>query len=145
MTKKKVKIAVFISLLLSMIFYIGWVFYISDPKYIDSCYKVPQKYDYVSIPEYNFSWEINKEVLNGIVLQVDSTKALVKVKRWSDEFYQLDLKESNYRIIGKGTIYHKINDYCGFNIMLITQIFISILAIVIGITVFSFLKKILNE
>lgn len=145
MSKQKVKIAVFITLLVSMIFYIGWVFYVSEPKYIDSCYKVPERYDYVSIPEYKYSWQTNTEVINGIVLQVDSTTALVKVKKWREEFYQLDLNKSDYRIIGKGTIYHKINDYVGFNIMLITQIFITILAVVIGITVFSALKDLLNN
>jgi hypothetical protein len=86
----------------------------------------------------------NTEVINGIVLQVDSTTALIKVKKWREEFYQLDLKKSDYRIIGKGTIYHKINDYVGFNIMLITQIFITILSIIIGVTVFSTLKDLLN-
>lgn len=145
MIKKKVKIAMFITLLLSMIFYIGWVFYVSEPKYIDSCYKTPKRYDYVSIPEYKYSWQTKTEVINGIVLQVDSTTALIKVKKWREEFYQLDLKKSDYRIIGKGTIYHKINGYVGFNIMLITQFFITILSIIIGVTVFSTLKDLLNE
>ena len=149
MTKKKVKLVVFITLLLSMIFYIGWVFYVSEPKYIDSCYKIPERYDYVSIPEYKYrytySWQTNTEVINGIILQCDSTMALVKVKNGNEEFYQLDLKKSDYRIIGKGTVYHKINDYVGFNIMMITQIFIMILAIVIGITVFSTLTDLLKD
>lgn len=142
---KKTKVIVFLSLLISMIFYIGWVFYVSEPKYIDSCYKVPERYDYVSIPEYKYSWQINQEVINGIVLQVDSTKALIKVKKWSSRFYQLDLKNPDYRIIGKGTIYHKINDYVGFNIMLITQILIAILSIVIGVTVFTTLNDLLED
>ena len=140
MKKQKIKIAVFITLICSMIYYIGWVFYMSEPKYIDGCYKKPERYDYVSIPEYRYSYETKQEVINGIVLQVDSTTALVKCKKWLDEFYELDLKKSDYRIIGKGTIYHKVNDYVGFNIMLITQIFIGILTAILIITVTSILQ-----
>ncbi len=101
--KNKVKIAVFVTLICSMVYYIGWVFYMSEPKYINSCYKIPEQYDYVSIPTYKYSYETRQAVINGIVLQVDSAKALVKC---SSEFYELDLKNSEYRIIGKGTIYH---------------------------------------
>ena len=145
MKKQKIKIATFIILLITMIIYIGWVFYISEPKYIDGCYKKPERYDYVSIPKYTFDGETKQEVVNGIVLQVDSTTALVKCKRWGDEFYELDLKKSDYRIVGKGTIYHKINDYVGFNIMVITQLFIGILSGILIITLTSILGKTLND
>ena len=145
MKNKRIKISVFVILTLSMVYYIGWVFYISEPKYIDACYKVPERYDYVSIPEYTYSFETKKKVIIGIVLQVDSSTALVKCKNWSDEFYELNLKTSDYRIVGKGTIYHKINDYVGFNIMLITQIFIGILTTILIITISSSLREVLND
>lgn len=131
MKKQEIKITVFITLISLMISYIGWVFYMSEPKYIDGCYKTPERYDYVSIPEYKYSYETRQEVINGIVLQVDSTTALVKCEKWHNEFYELDLKKSYYRIIGKATIYHKINNCVGFNIMLITQIFIGILTAIL--------------
>lgn len=139
--KNKVKIAVFVTLICSMAYYIGWVFYQSEPKYIDACYKIPEKFDYVSLPEYKYDWKTNTEVTNGIVLQVDSSRALVKC---SDEFYELDLKKSQYRIIGKGTIYHKVNNYIGFNIMLISQVFIGIIIGILIYTLTSILKEILD-
>ena len=127
--KNKTKKAILLcSLIIGMIFYIGWVFYKSEPIYIDNCYKQQlQKYDYVSIPG-PFGG-----VQNGIILQVDSMHALVKTHKQfimftDNRFYELDTKnKSSYRIIGKGTIYHKVNNYIGFNIMLISQIMIGIL------------------
>lgn len=144
MKKSTIKILVFISLIISMIYYVGWVFYISEPKYINNCNKKVEQFDYVSIPEYKYSFESKQEVLNGLVLQVDENFAIIKVKEWSDKYYELDLKKSDYRIIGKGTIYHKVNGYVGFNIMLITQIFIGILSAILIISLMSILKDILD-
>ena len=143
MKNKNIKVTVFIVLTISMVYYIGWVFYMSEPKYIDNCNKKLEKYDYVSIPKYKYL-SSNQEVINGFILQVDEKKALIKCKKYSDEFYELDLKESVYRIIGKGTIYHKVNDYVGFNIMVITQLFIGILCAIIMIILIKTLTEILK-
>lgn len=145
MKKKAIKVAVFTTLLLSMVYYIGWVFYISEPTYIDRCYKVPERYDLVSIPKYRYSSDKKQEVMTGIVMQVDSSTALIKCKEWGDEFYELDFKKSEYRVIGKGTIYHKVNDYVGFNIMFVTQIFIAILSVILSVTLISILNSFLNR
>lgn len=131
--KKKIKLIVSTILACLMGLYLVFVFYLSEPKYVNNSYKPLEKYDYVSIPKYqsDMGYPYN-EVMNGIVLQVDSTKALVKIKRYSySEYYQLDLNRPMFRIIGRGTIYHKINDYVGFNIMLFSQIFIGIFMIII--------------
>lgn len=143
MKNKNIKVAVFIMLTISMVYYIGWVFYMSEPKYIDNCNKKLEKYDYVSIPKYKYL-SSNQEVINGFILQVDEKKALIKCKKYRDEFYELDLKESVYRIVGKGTIYHKVNDYVGFNIMVITQLFIGILCAIIMIILITTLTEILK-
>lgn len=143
MKNKNIKVAVFIMLTISMVYYIGWVFYMSEPKYIDNCNKKLEKYDYVSIPKYKYL-SSNQEVINGFILQVDEKKALIKCKKYRDEFYELDLKESEYRIIGKGTIYHKVNNYVGFNIMIITQLFIGILCAIIMIILITTLTEILK-
>lgn len=143
MKNKNIKVTVFIVLTISMVYYIGWVFYMSEPKYIDNCNKKLEKYDYVSIPKYKYL-SSNQEVINGFILQVDEKKALIKCKKYRDEFYELDLKESEYRIIGKGTIYHKVNDYVGFNIMVITQLFIGILCAIIMIILITTLTEILK-
>jgi hypothetical protein len=133
--------------LCSMIYYLGWVFYVSEPKYINNCYKKIEVYDYVSVPRYSYgnSLDNGAEVENGIVLQVDSVNFLVKTHRYSDEFRQLSMKNSRYRIVGKGTIYHKVNQYVGFNIMLITQFIIGILIAVLAFTVSSILKELLED
>lgn len=146
--KHKIKIIVFITLLASMIYYIGWVFYVSEPKYVDNCYKKVEVFDYVSVPRYSYgnSLDNGAEVENGIVLQVDSSNFLVKTHRYSDEFRQLsiDKSKSRYRIVGQGTIYHKVNQYVGFNIMLITQIFIGLLTAILAYTLSTILKEILD-
>jgi hypothetical protein len=141
--KEKNKIILFVGLVISMLFYISWVFYISEPQYIDNINKPIERYDYVTLPKPQYSWEGTKrETVNGIVLQTNGIKALVKTKEWCEIFYELDLKTSDYRIIGKGTIYHKVNDFVGFNIMAITQIFVAILCVAIGFTFFITLFKI---
>ena len=117
-------------ILINTLYYVGWVFYISEPTYIDNCYKPIERYDYVSVSGRYY--HTKGEVENGLILQRDSTSALIKCKRpfpyMNFNYYQLNIKEDTYRIIGKGTIYHKINDYVGFNLMVITQIIIGILA-----------------
>lgn len=148
MKNRRIKIVVFTTLILSMITYIGWVFYISEPEYIDNCYKKVEKFDYISIPKFQYSWNEksgNTDVENGIVLQVDSTKAIVKVINWSTEYSEIDLKQHNFRIIGKGTIYHKVNNYVGINIMLITQVLIGIISAILIITLMTILREILND
>ncbi|MEY2701924.1 MAG: hypothetical protein RLY43_557 [Bacteroidota bacterium] len=146
MKKKNIKVAIFIVLTISMIYYIGWVFYTSEPTYIDNCNKKVEQFDYVSVKKYEWS-NGRVEVINGIVLQVDDSKAIIKCKEhsFSDDYYELDLKENNFRIIGKGTIYHKVNNYVGFNLMLITQLFIGILCAIIIITLISTLREMLED
>jgi len=135
---RRVKFWVFTLLLLSMVTYIGWVFYISEPKYVNNCYKNIEPYDYVSIR----SGYTNK-VDVGIVLQIDTNTAIIKTDEHYSDLYELNIKNHGYRIIGKGTIYHKINNYVGFNIMLITQIFIMILCVIIMKTLYSLLDDFL--
>ena len=141
--KQSIKIGIFILLVASMIFYIGWVFYVSEPEYIDNCNQKISKYDYVSIKEHKYFFESKQEVITGIVLRSDNETALVKYKGWRTEFYELDLKKSDFRVIGKGTIYHKVNDYVGFNIMLISQFFILVLCAIITFTLVDTLRDIL--
>jgi hypothetical protein len=135
----KFKILFFTLSIIAMIYYIGWVFYISEPKYINNCNKKIEQFDYVSVPYSDYS----EEVLNGLVLQLDDNFALVKVKHWSGEYRELNIKDSKYRIVGTGTIYHKVNDYVGFNIMIISQIFIAALLIFLFSSLFPILKDII--
>jgi hypothetical protein len=138
---QKTKARLFFVLLIMMIGYILWSFYISEPKYENGANsRKIETYDWVSLPESKYSWEddSNRNVMNGLVLQVDETKALVKTEgRYSfsgDEMVEVDIKAHKYRIVGKGTIYHKVNNWVGFNIMIITQIFIGIVAGILMIT-----------
>jgi hypothetical protein len=144
MRGKKIKATIFSVLLILMLSYIGWVFYMSEPSYVDNCYKKVEKFDYVSVSysDYKslYDSELNKRVENGIILQIDSSKAIAKV---GDEFKELDLKAHNFRIIGRGTIYHKVNCYVGLNIMFITQVFIGIICALLIITLISLLNDIL--
>jgi len=146
MKKKNIKVAMFIVLAISMVYYIGWVFYMSEPTYIDNCKKKVERFDYVSVKKYGWS-DGRVEVINGIVLQVDESTAIIKCEEYSfsDVYYELDLKKNDFRIIGQGTIYHKVNNYVGFNLMLITQLFIGILSFIITATLVSTLSEMLKD
>jgi hypothetical protein len=148
MHKSTKKLIAFTLLISCMVAYIGWVFYLSEPTYINHSYKKLEPYDYVSIPSsYNYYYDSDgiQDVINGIVLQIDSNKAIIKSKSyWGTDLIELDLKIHNFRIIGRGTLYHKVNNYVGFNVMFITQIFIGILCVVLMITLISILRETLS-
>ena len=137
----KAKARFLLATIISMVSYIMWTFYISEPKYINnSNEKQLEAYDWISLPEYQYSWqdESNRNVINGLVLQIDGQKALVKTEgRYSfssDDMVEVDIKAHKYRIVGEGTIYHRVNQWVGFNMMLITQIFIGICVALLIIT-----------
>ncbi len=158
----KAKIAIFTTLLLGMLFYIGWIFYMSEPKYIDNAKTDAQneieRYDVVSTKDTYGNTNL------GMVIQIDSnfkneTRAIVKnfetVYSW-DKITTIHLKgfaatdsvqagfTTDYRIIGKGTFYHKVNSFVGFNIMMITTFIIIILAIVVLVTLICLLREFLG-
>lgn len=143
----KVKIAIFTTLLLGMLFYIGWIFYMSEPKYIDN----PQtnevkRYDYVSIRPYE---NIENYLYTGIVLQIDTTSfqnhyVTVKCSDGSYRDIYINGATRQFKIIGTGTFYHKVNAFVGFNIMMITTLVIAILAIVILITLIGLIREFLG-
>lgn len=135
----KAKARLFFGITIAMIGYIGWSFYISEPKYENNANsRKLQAYDWVSLPGHSYSWDknANMTVENGLVLQIDSSKALVKIDSghsWED-MKELDIAAHQYRIIGRGTIYHKVNHWVGFNIMVISQFLIGALLVMIVVT-----------
>lgn len=56
--KQNKNLGLFTTLLFLMLIYIGWVFYLSEPTYIDNCYKSVEKYDYISVSRYSHSWKL---------------------------------------------------------------------------------------
>jgi hypothetical protein len=143
------KAIVFICLSVLMIAYIGWTFYISEPKYIDGISsKKIETFDWIAMYEKEWSWDEETNVVMGIVIQVDGDRALVKTDgqySFSEgRMRDLQISTSKYRIVGRGTIYHKVNQYVGFNIMLISQVFIGILLLIILFTQVSILKDFLS-
>jgi hypothetical protein len=156
MNKKK-KLVFLLFLLGVMIYYVGWVFYISEPKYIDNAQTYGKEfptagevglyplhtYDFVVVPtKGEFYTDDKNNVITGMVLQVDDKHAFVK--RYAggyswDDYFDLIIDKSHYRVIGKGTLYHKVNHYIGFNIMFITQMIIGVLiAVLIWTTSITF-------
>jgi len=158
----KAKIAIFTTLLLGMLFYIGWIFYMSEPKYIDNAKTDKQneieRYDVVSTQDSYGNTNL------GMVIQIDSnfkkeTRAIVKnfeyvysfnalttihLKGYTDSASAKEGFVTDYRIIGKGTFYHKVNSFVGFNIMMITTVVIIILAAVVLITLICLLREFLG-
>lgn len=144
---RKSKAWLFLGIISAMIFYVGWAFYISEPKYVNyQERKNIAPYDLVSYDEYHLSFQDEnvKNVNVGIVLQVDSTIALIKtLETFSSDLKEVKIAQHDYRVIGKGTIYHKVNQWVGFNLMLITQIFIGIFAGLLIITQSKLLSDLL--
>jgi hypothetical protein len=110
--------------------YLAWTWYVSEPTYVSgkSNTKI-ESYDWVSVPEYGivrFDSTQNQDVETGICLQSDGTTALIKLEPHflggSSDLTEVNIKSGQWRVIGKGTIYHKVNQYIGFNIFLISQI-----------------------
>jgi predicted RND superfamily exporter protein len=158
----KTKIGIFTGLLLLMVTYISWIFYMSEPKYIDNAKTNSQdnlqRYDIVSSKN-----EYDNECL-GMIIQIDSnnykneTRAIVRnfeTPYRSDNFKTITMKKifkdsviigftQDYRIIGKGTFYHKINHFIGFNIMMFTTILIIIIALIIAVSLFGLIRQILG-
>ena len=158
----KTKIAIFTGLLLLMVTYIGWIFYMSEPKYIDNAKTDKQneieRYDVVS------TQNSYGNVCIGLVMQIDSnynkeTRAIVKNFEYAysnDKFTTIHLKSyidtakkdecfiADYRIIGKGTFYHKVNSFVGFNIIMITTVIIMIIAIILLATLIGLLRGFLG-
>ena len=127
---KGLRITALSMLMLLMTCYILVCFYLSKPTYIDNCNRLAEKYDYISVPTYEDGFEQNLgRTMTGVVLQVDSSQALVKMEDLDKEIYELGLKHDFYRVVGKATIYHKINIHFGFNLIFITQILAGLILI----------------
>lgn len=162
MKNTKTKIAIFTTLLITIIAYIGWIFYMSEPKYIDNAKTYRQneieRYDVVSSKDNYGNTNL------GMVIQIDTNfknehRAIVKnldpVYSWDKittiHLYILHDSTSetygftaDYRIIGKGTFYHKVNTFVGFNIMMITTILIGIVGAIIFYTLTGILFEMLG-
>jgi hypothetical protein len=117
-------------MLLVAISYLAWTWYISEPTYISgNTDRTIQTYDWVSVPQYGITFgdsTQNQDVETGIVLQTDGETALVKLEPrflgGSSNLTEIDIKQGTWRLIGTGTIYHKVNQYIGFNLFLISQV-----------------------
>lgn len=135
MTQKQ-RAWLFFGLLIGMIAFILEVFYLSEPKYIDNVDgKQIEKYDLIATGAYG-NLTNNEDVDMGLVLQVNPGCVLVKDldHSWNDNKVIDPSQVKSYRVVGRGTIYHKINNYVGFNIMLITQALIGICLAILIIT-----------
>jgi len=141
--------AVVFSLLLALeLCIVVFMFYSSEPKYIDniSTKKSIDRFDMVVVKEYD--WSNITEIETLIVLQVDTASHTAVAKRMdgfahSDRFYTLNLKTKNFRLVGQGTFYHKVNEYVGFNLMFITNVCLMIVLVALGVSTFNALSKIL--
>ena len=142
----KTKIALFVILLIIIVSYILWMFYMSEPQYIDNPRKGTkiEKYDIVSIRPYN---NTENSLKIGMVLQIDSTSfknndyAVIKSLQYRDTFNDIliNTKTPAFKIIGTGTFYHKINYFIGFNLMLLTTFIVMIIGIIVFVTLIRLL------
>lgn len=138
----KNKIIALVCVVLVMISYIGWSFYISEPKYENDCNRNVGIYDFITLNEYSYSSGEIKNVDLCIVIQTSKDIILVKkMNKYTDTYLELNKNKNNYRVVGKGTIYHKVNNYVGFNIMQLSQIFSVLLISILVIVIISLTKN----
>jgi len=131
------------------LFLVIFMFYKSEPKYIDNIAKKTslERYDMVVMKTYHYD---EGQIDKFLVLQVDTTTNTAVAKEMdgfiggSDRYYTLNLKTPNYRIVGQGTFYHKVNEYVGFNLMLITNVCLVILLVVLSVSTYNALARVLN-
>lgn len=140
MTRKS-KARKFTFLLILMMTYVLGVNWLSEPTYVQGDMPRPKPFDLVVLPEYeSITRTSNVEVEQGMVLQVSADRALVKIKSpylgGSDSFKDVKISEGAYRVIGEGTIYHKVNHFIGFNLMFTSQL------VMIGLIVLLFITQI---
>lgn len=151
----KTKFFIFLSLLILMITYVGWIFYISEPKYVDNPTEWSdndgnwiEKYQIVS-----YQNGLNYSSL-GMVIQIDTVSfqnqyALVKNLdgRGLTNYTKILLNTETpaYSIVGTGTFYHKVNSLIGFNIMMVTVIFVMIFCVIIFFTLIITLRDMLGS
>lgn len=125
MSKKMVALTI---INVSMLIFVIFMLYKSEPKYVNNYQKIPEVWDYVVMPGL---YEYGKnETADGVVLQTDDSTFTFRYKQGltrsglNGGLYNISKKDTRYKVIGRGTFYHKINSYVGFNIMLITTLII---------------------
>lgn len=147
----KIKIVVLVSLLFLMIGYIIFMCYESEPKYENNIYRVPQVGDYVDVFLAG-GYSADDNTYNGFVVRTDSNSFSVNFKTSFEDYRKSGIISfpkkfeplvGNYKILGRGTFYHKANLYVGFNIMMITIWINIVLAIVILITLGTIIRTLI--
>jgi len=96
-----------------IIFTIGYMWYLSEPKFDNNITNTIKKYDIVAVSPYTWR-ETETDVDIYMVLQKDSNSVFVKR---IDQYYMTKYKvitiTDKIHIIGHGTIYHKVNQMIG--------------------------------
>ncbi len=144
--KKKLIVLTVMNLLMAA--YVIFMFYKSEPKYINDSYRKPQVWDYVVVSGLG-SYE--KEQADGVVIQTDSSSFTFRYKKGlktdgpGGGLYSIRYDAGNYKVIGTGTFYHKVNAYIGFNIMLITTLIIIVFIAVVFYTETSIIWSLINK
>lgn len=131
-----------------MIGYVGFMFYESEPKYINNVYRLPKIYDYVVVSGMGYNKDATME---GLVVQTDSIGFVMRFRAgmmnrdFSSGLYPYSFSSPQYRIVGRGTFYHKVNAYVGFNIMFITTCIIIVFFLVVFYTEMNIVWQLLNK
>ena len=125
---------------------IGYIWYLSEPKYDNNHQGIIQTYDIITVPVYRFSYYDNPDkevnVKTYMVLQKDSSTIFVKdLDGYYTQYKVLNYTKYNIHIIGHGTIYHKVNQIIGLNIMLIAQVLLLLLLFVITLKYIQLVVK----
>lgn len=133
MTYKSKRILTLTIVNLLLVGYVLFMFYKSQPEFINNYYGRPSAGDYVNV----YDSQHDGSFYSGMVVQTDSSSFTLNVStsmadiNHDSGIYSIPYKGfAAYKIIGKGTFYHRVNAYVGFNIMFITIVIIIILALV---------------
>jgi hypothetical protein len=149
MTYKSRRILVLTAVNLLMLGYVIFMFYKSEPEYVNNSYGKPIVGDYVNVYD---NADFAHSFYCGMVVQTDSASFSLNVRtsmtdvQHNSGIYSIPYKGTvPYKIIGKGTFYHKVNAYLGFNIMFITICIIIVFFAVTFYTEINIIWQILNS
>jgi hypothetical protein len=144
----KRKIIVLTIMNVIMMWFVIFMFKKSEPNYVNNSNRRPMVWDYVIVTGLDTYGEAHAD---GVVVQTDSTSFVfryqkgIKMDGPTGGLWNIPYNAGNYKVIGTGTFYHKVNAYVGFNIMLITTLIIIVFFAVVFYTETSIIWSLVNK
>lgn len=147
--KFKIKLLVFTLQFLLLTTSLVFIFMNSEPTYTNDNAKKIEINDILAVQTDGYS----KDIDLYIVLQVNhfEPNATALLKELSsgpfprDAYLTYTHKNLLHNVVGKGTFYHKINAFAGFNLMFVTQFLLSLWLVIVTFVILDTLSDVMRE